>query len=1461
MDAMEHINPDLDIAVIGMSGKFPGADNLEQFWKNLAAGAETLTTFDDEQLKAAGVAEEAIADPHYVKKRGIIENPTGFDAYFFDYTPHEAEIIDPQHRLFMEVAWEALENAGYNAEVTEGLIGLFGGVSMNTYLYRYLAARQQGLSAAEGYQLAIGNDKDFLTTRVSYKFNLRGPSLDVQTACSTSLVSIVLACQNLQNFSCDMALAGGSSVTIPQEQGYLYQEGMILSPDGHCRPFDARARGTVSGNGVGVVLLKRLQDALNDGDTIHALIKGAAYNNDGGQRVGYTAPSVEGQADAIATAQALAGISPADIGYIECHGTGTELGDPIEVAALKQIFTEEEWQPQSIAIGSVKSNIGHLDAAAGIAGFIKSVLALQHKQIPPTVHYQSPNPQIDFSQTPFYVNNRLQDWPVKNGLPRRAAISSFGIGGTNAHVIIQEAPPVESMSSPGPFLLTLSAKTPAALDAQTRRLADHIEAHPEQNPADIAHTLIVGRKAFSQRRFVLAHSAREAVELLRGSDPKRLLGMGHKKDPHPPKTAFLFSGQGSQYALMGKGLYQKYSVYRNAVDECAESLQPHLNRDIRDLILADDKDRETAALHLMQTQYTQPALFVTEYALSRLWESFGVTPQAMAGHSIGEYVAAHLAGVFSLDDALKLVALRGRLMQSLPEGAMLSVPLDEHAVAPYLSGEVVIGAINSKGSTVLSGTGEAISAVAEALKAKGIECRSLHTSHAFHSPMMDPILKEFEQVCAQIPMHKPQIAYLSNVSGDWITAEEATSPSYYARHLRSTVRFNDNLSTLYQDFDGILLEVGPGKTLNSLAARHPSKDLNRVILSSMRHPREEMDDVSFFLTTLGRFWLAGLPLKPETLFEDEKRLRVPLPTYPFEKKPYLLAIPKGGAKVIGSGNNPRQWFYAPYWKRSFENPRAEVSGYLFALGDLPAELKDVFENHRLNLKSYSADDKGENLIFSPDSGEDLAQNFNRLKSALSELSFDSPRHLFLITTQAFKVLPDEKGVPAIAALTALLRSLVVEQAAFSFSWVDSDRQSLERIPALLDGKTFNNKLTALRNGQLFTQEFEHLPAKSDGAFWDNFNQPVILITGGTGNLAALYIDYISQKCSARFYLLSRSGFPEAKTWNAPGALNEAQQRKAEIYARAEKRGSRISFLQADISVEGALEKVWPADLSPDILIHAAGLVGDSIIVPVAGRTDGSAEETFSAKVKGSDHVVKFAREHNVPRVFLQSSLSALLGGYGFGAYGTANAYMDALALSHEQAGLITVNWDGWIFNPGDSGHGIKAEQAPALFDLLFSQTHINQIAVSTENLDERFEKWQYGRAAEEENDAEERTLYDRPNLPTPYVAPRNDLEKEIATVWQQLLGIGQVGIHDDFFDLGGNSLMGTQLISRMRERFKVDVPVKSLFENPTIAGVAVQIEQARSTTEKQEDMLSDMLSKVENMSEEEIKAMLKRNDS
>ncbi|OYD99757.1 type I polyketide synthase, partial [Nostoc sp. 'Peltigera membranacea cyanobiont' 232] len=653
-----------EIAIIGMAGRFPGANEIDSFWKNLRDSVESISFFTDEELISAGVDSALLNDPNYVKASGILEDIDLFDASFFSFSPREAETTDPQHRLFIECVWEALENAAYNSETYSGQIGLFAGVAASTYLLSNLYFNHDLMESADSYQILIGNDKDFLPTQVSYKLNLRGPSINVQTACSTSLVAVHLACQSLLNGESDMALAGGVTVGVPQKIGYQYQQGGIHSPDGHCRAFDAKAKGTNGGNGLGVVVLKRLEDAIADGDFIYAVIKGSAVNNDGSLKVGYTAPSVDGQRKVILEALALAGVEAETISYVETHGTGTILGDPIEIKALTQAFRASTNKKGFCAIGSVKTNVGHLDAASGVTGLIKTVLALKHKQIPPSLHFQDPNPQIDFANSPFYVNTKLSEWKT-NGTPRRAGVSSFGIGGTNAHIILEESP-VETQ--PGAFLhsrpwqlLLLSAKTSTALDTKTVELRDYLEQNPDILLPDVAHTLQVGRRAFDYRRIVICQDPNDAVKSLKSQYPQRIFSQHHKPGHCP--VILMFSGQGSQYANMGRELYEVEPTFKKHIDTCAVILQEHLGIDIRSLLYPREEDTETACLQLQQTAFTQSALFVTEYALAQLLMFWGVRPEAMIGHSIGEYVAATIADVFSLEDALKIVAKRGQLMQ------------------------------------------------------------------------------------------------------------------------------------------------------------------------------------------------------------------------------------------------------------------------------------------------------------------------------------------------------------------------------------------------------------------------------------------------------------------------------------------------------------------------------------------------------------------------------------------------------------------------------------------------------------------------------------------------------------------------------------------------------------------------------------------------------------------------------
>ncbi|HZF11696.1 MAG TPA: amino acid adenylation domain-containing protein, partial [Thermoanaerobaculia bacterium] len=885
------------IAIVGLAGRFPGAAGVEQLWANLCAGVDSIARLSDEELQAAGVDPALRHHPRYVPAAGTLAGVEFFDADFFGYSPREAEILDPQHRLFLECAWEALEDAGYDSGRTPGPVGVFAGLGFNSYLRQLFTGLD--LEEVGDYQLFIGNDKDFLPTRVSYKLGLKGPSLAVQTACSSSLVAVRLACQNLLLGDCDMALAGGVSIALPQGAGYLFEEGGILSPDGSCRAFDAEARGTVRGSGVGIVVLKRLADALAEGDTLRAVIRGSAVNNDGSVKAGYTAPSVEGQEEVITAALAAAGVDPATVSYVEAHGTGTLLGDPVEVQALAQAFRRGGEREGSCALGSVKSNLGHLDTASGIAGLIKATLALQHGLLPPSLGFSHPNPQIDFAAGPFHVQTELTEWK-RGSSPRRAGVSSFGIGGTNAHVVLEEPPPPPAppAESARPWqLFVLSARTPLALERKRAELAEYLSPylsqHPEVHPADVAATLQLGRRAFPHRSIVVDRGAAEVAAVLRGEAPKRLFS-GTAAETAPP-IVFLFPGQGSQRPGMGAGLYRAEPAFRREIDRCCEILLPELGFDLRDLLLAP-ADSAEAAERLAATEVTQPALFVFEFALAQLWMEWGVRPQALLGHSIGEYVAACLAGVFSLEDALRLVAARGRLVGALPPGAMLAVSLPAEEAARLAEEHgLAVAAVNAPQSSVLSGSPEAVELLAERLAARGIEHRRLRTSHAFHSAALAPILDHFRAEVARLALRSPSLPWISNLTGTWIRPEEATDPGYWTRHLRATVRFADGVEELLQVPGRIYVEVGAGRSLSSLVRQALGQREPGSVLASLSHVREPEGDVRQVYETLGRLWLAGIEVDWPAVQAPEKRRRVPLPTYPFERRRYWVE-PAAGAQ-------------------------------------------------------------------------------------------------------------------------------------------------------------------------------------------------------------------------------------------------------------------------------------------------------------------------------------------------------------------------------------------------------------------------------------------------------------------------------------------------------------------------------------------------------------------------------------
>ena len=874
------------VAVIGVVGRFPGAADVEKLWNNLCAGVESRTEFTDDQWVVSGVDPSFINSPNYVKSSFLLDNIDMFDAGFFGFNPREAELTDPQHRIFLECAWEALEDAGYDPDQTLLRIGVFAGVGTNSYFRNNVFSNSDLLKPLTNLQKWIAMDTDYVSTRVSYKLNLRGPSLTIQTACSTSLVAVHMACQSLLNFECDMALAGGASVQVPQIAGYLYQEGSNLSPDGHCRAFDAEARGMVEGSGACVVVLKRLDDAISDGDYVRAVIRGSAINNDGAVKIGYTAPSADGQASVIAEAQALAGVNADEVTYVETHGTGTSLGDPIEIAGLTKAFRRTTQRRHFCAIGAIKASVGHLGAAAGVTGLAKVVLALQNRMLPPSANFRRPNPAIDFDNSPFYVQQTLSEWRPANGR-RIAGVSAFGIGGTNAHVVVEEAPFLGPSDSPRPWqLLTITAKTSGALEKATEQAAEFLASHPSLNLADVAFTLQKGRKAFSNRRFLVARDTAEAISLLKSRSPQRV----HDGKPFEgePSIAFMFPAQGAQHVNMGRGLYETESVFRQNVDRCIDYLVPKLGLDLGKLLYPRDGDAEVASEQLKQTQFTQPAMFIVDYALAQLWQSWGIVPSAMVGHSLGEYVAATLAEVFSLEDALTLVAERGRLMQEMPLGSMLAVHLSERELQPWLQENVSIAAINARDLSVVAGPISEIERLAGELRAAKVEIQPLRTSHAFHSAMMEPVITPFVEKVRQIARHAPKIPFVSTLTGTWITPEDAVDPSYWGMQIRRAVRFSPAVLELLKTPGRVLLEVGPGNTLSMLARLHLKGSTTLSVQNSLQHFKENREDRDSILTALGYLWMSGIAVDWERLHAGERRRRVPLPTYPFERKRFWI---------------------------------------------------------------------------------------------------------------------------------------------------------------------------------------------------------------------------------------------------------------------------------------------------------------------------------------------------------------------------------------------------------------------------------------------------------------------------------------------------------------------------------------------------------------------------------------------
>lgn len=867
----------LEIAIIGVACRLPGASNWREYWDNLTSGASSIHFLSDAELAAAGVDTKTIQQQHFVRAKATLKDKAHFDAAFFDYLPAEARLMNPVHRVFHECVWEALEDAGYDPAQTDEMISLYAGAGDD--LNWRVNVMQQQQQEIDNFSLDLISSKDHLATLTSYKLNLKGPSYFINTACSTSLTAVNMACKSLLLGEAKIALAGGAAVSSQKRNGYLYQEGMIFSKDGHCRAFDKDASGTISSEGAGIVVLKRLTDALADGDQIYAVIKGGAINNDGNGKVGYTAPSVEGQAACIRMAQKFARVEPESISYVEAHGTGTNLGDPIEIEALNLAFNRNK--AHKCAIGSVKSNIGHTDAAAGVAGLIKAALSLKYKKIPASIDYKTPNPGIDFAGGPFYVNTALTPWQRTGEAPLRAAVSSFGIGGTNAHTILEEAPQAEEHAAARPWqLLTISARTEGALARYVDRLKNFLHKEPGVHPADLAYTLQTGRRHFNYRKSLVFSDTGELATLLDGAKGKEA---GVKSRENNQGVVFLFPGQGSQYTKMGKDLYDNSLLFSGWMDRGFSILEQLTGESMKEVLFAEKGD-------VNETHYAQPLIFLVEYSLAQTLLAWGITPQHMVGHSIGEYVAACISGVLSLEDALKIVVKRSALMHQLPAGIMLSVPVSETEATKYLQEGISLAAVNGPEQVVFSGSPEAMEKLQQVLDEADISHITLHTQRAFHSAMLDPVLDEFRKTLETVTFHPPQRSYFSNVTGQLITAADATSPDYWVRHMRGTVHFSDNLKAvlaLQQDY--IFLEVGAGQSMTALLKQQPVKN-RPVALNLMRPARETENDQKYLATRIGQLWQQGLAVNWKNYYQGEQRRRVSLPTYAFEPVAYPAEV-------------------------------------------------------------------------------------------------------------------------------------------------------------------------------------------------------------------------------------------------------------------------------------------------------------------------------------------------------------------------------------------------------------------------------------------------------------------------------------------------------------------------------------------------------------------------------------------
>ena len=1515
----------LEVAVIGMSGRFPGARNLEEFWENIKNGRECTTFFTDEELEKEGVDPKLLKNPNYVKVFGALDDIEYFDAAFFGYTPSETNVMHPQMRFFHECAWLALEDAGYTPSIYEGLIGVYAGARTDM-TWELNVALAGNLGNVDSMTAGILGTKDHLAMRISYMFNLRGPSYTLYTACSTSLVAIHLGYQAVLSGECDIALAGGVTVMLPQKRGYIYSEGMISSPDGHTRSFDAEAKGLVSGSGVGVVVLKPLEDAVRDRDHIYVVIKGSAINNDGNRKIGYTASSIKGQEALLKEVYRTAEVETESIMFVECHGSATPLGDPVEVEALRRSFYRKKGN--YCGIGSVKPNIGHCDCAAGVASFIKTVLAIKHRMIPPNINFKTPNPKIDFENSPFYVVTELKEWRNEN-YPLRAGVNALGLGGTNAHVILQEAPPQDeadiSCHGRDYYILPLSAKTPTALDKMTQNLLHYLKENPAVNLADVAYTLQEGRTAFPYRRAFVCSNIEEAIKLLSAPETAPIQPFLAREQERP--IVFMFSGQGSEYINMGLDLYKKEETFRRDIDRCFEYLTALIGEDIKYILYPrDEQQMKEAETRIHRFYYTQPVKFIFEYAYSRLLMRWGFTPHAMIGYSFGEYIVSCLAGVFSMEDALKVLMKRGEIMEKAPAGNMLSVSLSEAELLPLLKPGLYIGGVNTDELCLLSGAADAVDAIEKEFNEKNINSVRYRAACGGHSPVMDPILPELGRELEKITFNKPTIPFVSGLTGAWMTVRDALDPSYFTRQLRGPVRFSQALNTLFETPYCIYLEVGPGTMLANFANyyKDSGKQPDILVNTMVRHHKDPAADDYFLLNRAAQLWTYGRSIHWDAFYGDEKRSRVSLPGYPFEPQyywrvddPSKMLIQLLSGKSRGKRPNIAEWFYVPSWKTTVLSPNepdaeslkkpwmvfmdrenrgdklvkelqadgrpvilVQHSGTYREIGynrynidfcdgaHYHALFKELKNNNGapatiIHLGNLSEKNPAETAAEWHETVQDHGyHSLLNIARAIGRQGISSAIQLEVVANGTQSAAGEPLEYPEKATILGPVKIIPQEYPNIKCRVVDvrlpepgsnAEARLVEQLKEEFLSPQTRDQVIAYRGDRRLAQCFEPAPLETPKNPMPSFKKNgVYLITGGLGGVGLIMADYLSRQYDAKLILTSRGGLMPADQWEKylrentdPYDITAQRIRKIKEF---QERGVEFMVEVVDVSEESAMraavEKAGARFGPINGVIHSAYTPDGTLI---DRRSKEITETVWRPKIQGTFVLDKiFADRKPLDFFVICSSLAGIFGPIGQVAYTAASAFQDAFAhfrQSRPGRRTVAIDWCGWAGTGGlvdslkklapemkhDLGAIMKNSMQPQEGIEAFIRimnTKVSQALVSSEELSfllEHLNTHQTAMGFQESlaNRVETpKIILKRPQMRTDYIAPRNKTEENIARVWQDIFGLETIGVKDDFFELGGDSLKAMTVSSKIHKALEIKIPIAVFFAGPTIEELA-----------------------------------------